>query len=121
MYQKLPLGPDGAPAILMLDTKLRQLQGKISQLDRQAIPRPEPSQYGAIEAELGRFAGSLGAVLRISTLLDRLEHMKSQVGTDAGRSIITLLSMLRHRISTAFWNHYGCRLFRYMQTAWLFC
>ncbi len=79
MYQRLPLGPDGASTIEALQGELQQLGGRFSKLERQAIPRPEPPQYIAIEAELDRFVGSLGAVPRITDLLQRLMLSKQQV------------------------------------------
>ena len=78
-YQRLPLGPDGSAAIDQLHAKMLQLQGKLARLDGQAVPRPEPSQYAAIEAEVDRFASSLGAIPRVTSLLDRLEQAKGQV------------------------------------------
>ena len=79
MYQQLPLGPDGSAAIQQLHAKLQHLQSKVAQLDGQAVPRPELSQYGAIEAEVEHFASSLGAISRVTSLLDRLQHAKEQV------------------------------------------
>ena len=78
-YQRLPLGPDGSAAIDQLHAKMLQLQGKFARLDGQAVPRPEPSQYAAIEAEVDRFASSLGAMSRVTNLLDRLQQAKDQV------------------------------------------
>ncbi|KAK9833665.1 hypothetical protein WJX74_002204 [Apatococcus lobatus] len=78
LYQRLPLGPDGSVAIQQLHTKMQQLQGKLAKLNGQAVPRPEPSQYAAIEAEMDRFANSLGAISRVTSLLDRLQQAKDQ-------------------------------------------
>lgn len=79
VYQRLPLGPDGSAAIDQLHAKVLQLQGKLARLDGQAVPRPEASQYAAIEAEVDRFASSLGAISRVTNLLDGLQQAKGQV------------------------------------------
>ena len=55
------------------------MHSTIASLEQQAVPRPEPSQYPAIEADLQRFATSLGSVSRITALLDHLEQTNQQV------------------------------------------
>ena len=71
--QRLPLGPDESRSIAALEERAAALRAKAEELRAQTVPRPQPSQYPALQQELARFMLNLGSVQRIAALLQALQ------------------------------------------------
>ena len=70
--QRLPGGEDESQRIVKLREVAANIASEAEELQRQIVPRPVPSQYQALQAELGRFAEGLGSVERLTGLVGRL-------------------------------------------------
>ena len=88
MLQRLPAGADEAPRIAALVADAERLSRKAKAQRALAVPRPEPPQYGALQAAVRAFtgaplaeagaaaggaAGALGSAPRVLALLADLE------------------------------------------------
>lgn len=71
--QRLPLGPDESHSIAALEEQAAGLRARAEELRAQTVPRPQPSQYPALQQELARFMHNLGSVQRIAALLHALQ------------------------------------------------
>lgn len=71
--QRLPLGPDESRSIAALEQRAALLRARAEALRARTVPRPQRSQYPALQQELARFMHSLGSVPRISALLEALQ------------------------------------------------
>ena len=71
--QRLPLGPDESHSIAALEQRAAALRARAEELRAQTVPRPQPSQYPALQQELARFMHNLGSVQRIAALLQALQ------------------------------------------------
>lgn len=71
--QRLPLGPDESHSIVALEERAAALRARAEELRAQTVPRPQPSQYPALQQELARFMHNLGSVQRIAALLQALQ------------------------------------------------
>ena len=76
----LPLGADEGAKIAALEARARHLAARAEALRGKLVLRPEPSQYGVLQRELGRFLGgpgsapgTLGSMQRITSLLHALQ------------------------------------------------
>ncbi len=71
--QRLPLGPDESHSIAVLEERAAAMRARAEELRAQTVPRPQPSQYPALQQELARFMHNLGSVQRIAALLQALQ------------------------------------------------
>jgi hypothetical protein len=71
--QALPLGADEAVGIAELAARGAELAVRAERLRSKMVLRPAQSAYGALQRELGRFAGSLGSAGRLAALLRGLQ------------------------------------------------
>lgn len=69
----MPLGPDESHSIAALEERAAALRARAEDLRAQTVPRPQPSQYPALQQELALFMDSLGSVPRIAALLQALQ------------------------------------------------
>lgn len=74
--QALPLGPDESAAIAALKARAVDLAAQAERLRGKMVLRPSQQQYGQLQRELGRFAGSLGSIGRVTMLLQGLQVLR---------------------------------------------
>lgn len=73
LFQQLPLGPDESPRIRTLQQMAEELEAKALAMQSKNVPRPSPSQYQAVVAEVQRFVGGMGSLERILGIVQGLQ------------------------------------------------